>query len=488
MDAPWPGWQFYAAVNFGPYGGLWHDLPDFNAYVTRCQSVLQTGHPANDVLVYYNIFDVFDAPGKLADGQIVQSPMAASLNDTAETLLKRGYGFDYISDRFLDQTTVANGKLQLGGLPARVILVPSTRRMPEATLAKLLDLANQGATILFIHQLPGDIPGENDLAARQAKFKDLLAQVKLGAILNPGIQTASVGAGTILVGPDADVLLTQAGVAREPMVDKGVWFVRRTSPVGLNYFIANRGDQPVDQWVNLGVQAKSAVLLDPRFADHAGVAALRQVPELGTQIYLQLLPGESRILRTTFNDAVTGPAWANIAPAATAQPLTGTWDVQFIDGGPVLPAAFTTTTLDSWTDQVDPEAKRFAGTALYTLEFDQPAGDAPDWILDLGKVAEAARVTINGQDVGHLFAGPYQVAVGKYLHPGKNKLEVEVTNIGANRVHDLDVRKVNWKYFYDVNLNSRTTGRLMSAANWPLRDSGLLGPVTLQPVKPVALQ
>src|SRR5947207_742997 len=26
-DVQWPGWSFYASVNFGPNGGLWHDLP-----------------------------------------------------------------------------------------------------------------------------------------------------------------------------------------------------------------------------------------------------------------------------------------------------------------------------------------------------------------------------------------------------------------------------------------------------------------------------
>src|SRR5439155_6589369 len=56
-DAPWPGWQFYAAGNFGPEGGLWRDLPAFNAYVTRVQSVLQAGRPSNDVLLYLPIHD-----------------------------------------------------------------------------------------------------------------------------------------------------------------------------------------------------------------------------------------------------------------------------------------------------------------------------------------------------------------------------------------------------------------------------------------------
>ena len=58
-----------------------------------------------------------------------------------------------------------------------------------------------------------------------------------------------------------------------------------------------------------------------------------------------------------------------------------------------------------------------------------------------------------------------------------------MTNIGANRVRDLDIRKVDWKYFYDANVNSKTGGGKFDASRLPLRDSGLLGPVRLQPVK-----
>ena len=53
-EAQWPGWQFYAAVNFGPQGGLWHDMPEFTAYITRCQSILQSGSSANDVLLLFS--------------------------------------------------------------------------------------------------------------------------------------------------------------------------------------------------------------------------------------------------------------------------------------------------------------------------------------------------------------------------------------------------------------------------------------------------
>jgi hypothetical protein len=454
-EAPWPGWQFYAAVNFGPYGGLWHD-----------QSVLQAGAPANDVLVYYNIFDVWDKSGELTSGLIIQNPLPASLKDTAMTLLNRGYGFDYISDRFLTETKFESGHLMLGGNPARVILVPPCRLMPAASLEKLIALARDGANIIFVGNLPGDVPGLADLQQQRARFKALMGEIKFEKTGDPRIEQAKLGSGFILFGSELDALLAKAGVSREPMMDLGVWFVRRASAAGLNYFLANRGDKPVDQWVTLGVQAQSAVLLDPRF-DHRA--------------------GESRILRTFAATTVTGPAWSDFASSGLAQNMAGTWEITFVEGGPALPSGYTTTNLASWTTRDDPEAKRFAGTARYTITFDRPAETADDWILDLGQVREAARVKVNGHAVGALWCEPYQIAVGPYLQPGQNTLEVEVTNLAANRIRDLDLRKVKWKYFYDANLAARRGGRGgLDASDWPLRDSGLLGPVHLQPVKKIA--
>ena len=143
---------------------------------------------------------------------------------------------------------------------------------------------------------------------------------------------------------------------------------------GYQYFIANRSDKPVDSWITLGTPAQSAVLMDPRFDNRSGVAAQRFLSKADMQIYLQLLPGESRILRTFINKIVTGPAWPNVAPAGTAQEITGTWDVKFVEGGPELPAAFTATNLASWTTRDDPEAKRFAGTARYSSTSIIPPG------------------------------------------------------------------------------------------------------------------
>ena len=38
-SAEWPGWQFYASMEINPRNAIWRDLPAFNRYVARVQSV-----------------------------------------------------------------------------------------------------------------------------------------------------------------------------------------------------------------------------------------------------------------------------------------------------------------------------------------------------------------------------------------------------------------------------------------------------------------
>jgi hypothetical protein len=267
----------------------------------------------------------------------------------------------------------------------------------------------------------------------------------------------------------------------------GLRLVRRVLPDGNYYFfIANRSDALIEGWVQLGRPAPTAFLMDPLAEGRVGRAEMKQTGAGGSDVYLQLQPGESIIVRTAGGGEVEAKPWRYTKPAGEPVAVNGSWKVQFTDGGPALPTAYQANELASWTNRDDAEAQRFAGTARYSIEFDHAAGTADDWLLDLGQVCEGARVRVNGRDLGTLFCQPFRVAVGEYLRPGKNTLDIEVTNLAANRVRDLDRRKVNWKYFYDANLASHPDSRqrgVLDASNWPLRDSGLLGPVTLTPVK-----
>lgn len=463
--APWPGWLFYAATQFNPNNPWWDEFSALNRYVARVQSVLQRGQPDNDILLYWPFDDLLDDEAGTVKTFTVHNVKwlpEQPVGKIARALMAKGYTFDYISDAQLQQTRPDAGVLLTGGQTRyRVLVVPATRRMPLATAQKLAALAAGGAKIIF-EKLPEDVPGFGHLAERRTAFQAALVQLRNHDCV------------------DADILAAVTPhVRREAFADAGLNFIRRTSaPGAYDYFIANLGAQAFDGWIKLGVPASTVSLLNP-LNDQRGLAALRD-----QSVYLQLAPGESLVLRTS-PTLSPGPAWPYRQPTGAPVTLNGTWKITFLKGGPELPPSLETSSLKSWTALGGIEAQRFGGTARYRLEFTAPTTAADDWLLDLGDVRESARVLLNNRPVTTAWSLPFRVHVGAYLQPGRNILQLDVTNLAANRIRDMDQRKLPWKIMRDsniVNINYRP----FDASGWPLQPSGLIGPVTLTPLKYLA--
>lgn len=101
-------------------------------------------------------------------------------------------------------------------------------------------------------------------------------------------------------------------------------------------------------------------------------------------------------------------------------------------------------------------------------------------ILDLGEVCSSARVTVNGSYIGTVFMHPYRLEIpAALLKDGENALEVEVTNLGANRIRAMDRKGVEWKNFEDINM-VETDYKPLDASSWPVQPSGLIGPVKME--------
>ena len=76
-----------------------------------------------------------------------------------------------------------------------------------------------------------------------------------------------------------------------------------------------------------------------------------------------------------------------------------------------------------------------------------------EWAIDLGDVRESARVYINNEYVGCAWSVPYILNIdGKILNEGSNTIRIEVTNLPANRIADLDRRGVEWRKFEEINV------------------------------------
>jgi len=215
-----------------------------------------------------------------------------------------------------------------------------------------------------------------------------------------------------------------------------------------------------------------------------GASAVLPTREAGStqQLYLEIAPGQTFVIQAS-TSRLKAPPYVSLEETGEVFALEGRWGVEFIEGGPDLPRRYRTSTLSSWTEAPDEKSQVFAGTARYTLMFPFSGfGHADEYVLDLGDVRESARVKINGAKVGTLFALPMRVPVGSYLKRGANTIEIEVTNLAANRIRDLDVRKVNWKIMHDINIVTPAY-KPFNAAEWPLQPSGLLGPVTLKAMR-----
>ena len=460
---PWPGWLFYAAVEFNARNPWWDDLPALNAYIARVQSFLQAGRPDHDVLLYYPFYDSLTLRGNglLAHFGGASQPLEGTAFEAAsEVLQRRGYTFDYISDRQLRALRSTD----------RTIVLPASRFIPLDTLEHVVTLARAGARVIVFRDWPADVSGLHDPDARRARLRQLIAE----------------GRGRVMQGDDLESLLARARVSRERLVDTGLQFVRRTDGGRRIYFLANSSGRDVDGWLPLDGATSAVVLFDPMRGTR-GTARSRRAPDGATEIRLQLPAGESLIVVVGADASAENHRVS--AAAGERSPVSGPWTVRFVSGGPTLPPERTVERLASWTTFGGNEVRAFSGTAVYSTRFARPPGAASAWRLDLGRVHDSARVRMNGRDYGTLIGPRFQIVVGPDALADQNVLEISVTNLMANRIASMDRAGVPWKKFYNINFPSRLPENrgpdgLFTAAKWAPLDSGLLGPVQLTPLQP----
>ena len=452
IEEAWPGWRFYASVEFGPTASFWEEMKYLNKYITRCQSVMQESEAANDVLLYWPIFDIWhDSKGfeKCFTVHNINNWLCnSSFYRLAKSLQQKGYCFDYVSDRQLRDHDLKNYK---------VIVIPECRFMPARTVERLKELASMGKTIIFEESFPTDVPGLAELSNRQAKLKRGLAELKV---------ERNVFTGHI------NNILSNTKAVPETISQHGLRFIRKKHNLGYYYFVSNLTNKKFDNWLGISTVINSAIILEP-LTGSVGKAAARK-----NEVYLQLEPGQSLILKTFTDINITASKWNYFKCSDKVYPLEGRWQVKFIKGRSKLPCDFETSELASWTDRDDAES--FSGSALYKMTFELPDVKTDDWLLDLGKVCESAKVTINGQYVTTLWSLPFKMMVGRYLQPGENTIEIEVTSLDANAIAKMDRDKVGWKKFYDTNILS-ITYKPFDASGWEPTESGLIGPMKIIP-------
>jgi hypothetical protein len=463
--AKWPGWKFYASANFNNTDPTWEDAPSLFSYIANCQSMLQQGKPDNETMVYWPIYDNWNAYNKgdlffqFKIHSISEWLIGTPFYNTAKILMSKGYGIDFISDNFISQAQVKDGKIVLPGGTFKSLVVPVCEKMPLATLQKLIDLQKGGAKIIF-EGLPKSVPGFYQYESQNKKISALVEENK--AIIQPV--------------SDIFKALELAQVYPETLVNSGLKYIRRNVDGEKIYYLVNHTSKTIDGFVPLQIGNKEVVIFDPLTKEYGNAIVQKQADV--TLVKLKIEPGQSFILKT--ETVPSQKKWNYYEKSGEPMVLNGNWELSFDKGGPKLPAKTTVSTLESWT-KINQDTEAFSGTATYTLQFDAPKTEANNWNLNLGDVRESAKVWLNDVFIGTAWSVPYQLNIGK-LKKGKNVLKVQVTNLGANRVRDMELRGEEWKIFYEINMVDKDYKKF-DATKWNPTPSGLLGPVTITPLK-----
>lgn len=446
-EAAWPGWKFYASVDMSPTNTIWRDAPFFMAYITRCQSFLQWGRPDNDFLVYVPVRDLWNMQSK--GKRLMQlaihtmGRLAPDFVHAIDELDRMGYDCDYVSERYLLTTTFTGGMLQTAAGTRYKALV---------------------------------IPGKDNI---------------LTPAVNRHIEALRAQGAQIVVGVEA-AELARAARPEELKTRLGLKMIRRANDKGHHYFIANLSSRDVDGDVRLAVPCAQALWFDP-------MNGRRYRADMGNgAVHVSLRSGESMILQT-FTDGGTlrldgdssrlpdGTALASrktLSAADKAKELRGGWTLRFTEAEPSCGKTFHLDGLQGW-ETLDDTTRTLRGTGVYECSVrltKQELAASNDWIIDLGDVRESARLYVNGSFVGCAWAVPYTLQFSNKFKPGLNTIRIEVTNLPANRISQLDREGVAWRRMEDINvvdINYKKT----SYATWAPMPSGLTAPVTLYQLK-----
>jgi hypothetical protein len=403
---PEPGWAFYAASALNDHNPWYAAMPEVTRYLQRVSWLLRQGEPANQVAIYLPTEDAF------AD----MRPERASVNEEMQRrvppelvaqVLDSGNGFDFVDAQ----------AIRAQGIRHRVLVLPPMERIDPDAYRAIAGWAAQGGHAVAVGGLPRSAGGLLD-----------------GPGASQAVQALSKRLTRIPVVAQADLANAIARATQPEMrlatPDPAIGFVHRKLAGGDLYFVVNTGNLPLRTQARFAGDRSNGTWWDPMTGRRAAAGS--------GEIAVELAPYESRIL------VFAGPP----RPAATvAAPRT-----LDLDQGWTLAVAGQAerplTSFSSWTD--DPGLRTFSGTGTYsrtltvdaagkcvaidfgrTSPIDQQPGRRPIAAI-AAPVRDAAVVLVNGERAGSVWAPPYRLDITRFVHPGDNRIEVQVSNTALN--------------------------------------------------------
>lgn len=419
----------------------WKEMPAFTGYISRCQALLQYGKPVVDIAVYTgdetprrSILPerlITSLPGLYSDqvkereakrlanaGQPLEvSPVGVThtANMTkAEHWVNplRGYRYDSFNHDVLGKSQVKGGRLVTpGGMEYSALVIPQARKM------------NPGRIVNCWNTI------------------DSIEKWGVPVIREPWEK--------------AD--LASLGIKKDAVLPEGIDFTHRTAEGADIYFMSNQTGKQM---------TFKPVFRAERAYRYLADAVTGKVYKAGESV--TLAPSGS-VFYVMSDQAVPAKLAAMPTQSTTLTALDkNKWNISFEETGKKI----TASQLIDWSKSTEKEVKYYSGHATYKTTF--RLGRKPKngtVMLNLGTVANAATVYVNGQKCGTAWTAPYAVDITKAVKRGNNTLEITVVNTWANALQGNDLGTPPYEGIWTNGKYRRASKELLPA--------GLLGPVTI---------
>jgi alpha-L-rhamnosidase/Glycosyl hydrolases family 2, sugar binding domain len=319
----------------------------------------------------------------------------------------RGYSYDCFNPDVLMKMTVKNGRaITPGGASYKILVVPGIHQMnpdgklSEAVRTKIKELAAAGVKIIIGAEIKGMADGKQ-----------------------------------ILQGPFTNNHLYDEGLSSDMLIQKPIhpisWTHRRLGETDI-YFLTNNSAAFFASIFSFAAVNKEFELWDP-VSGHREI--LQRIPEYlyKSSAVIRFLPYQSFfvIFRTDAKSFLLGKKADK--PEELIDQLAD-WDISW-KGNDGNIKHFLTVKLLDWSMFPDTSLKYYSGHMWYKSHFTVNAIDKnKKYWINIDTLHDLATVRINGKEAGILWTAPYQLDISKYLKPGKNKVEILVTNTWRNRL------------------------------------------------------
>lgn len=415
----------------------WKYMPEINRYFARCSYMQERGLPVSDILWYL---------GDEINGKPDQNP----------DFLK-GYRYDYCNpDVLMNRLSVQDGCIVTPeGIRYSVLWLPDNCRMLPETLEKVLSLVKAGAVV--IGEAPEYIATLNGGEKARKAFDRAVRKIwgKNHATIR------KVGKGKVISGVEILAALKLLGIEQD--VKGGVmWNHRRTDGADWYFVCTEKGK---DFSGTLDFRCKGKVeIWNPMTGQRSTADAVQS----GERTLVRLELPKSGACYVVFREESDLAEYA--ASKETGRTVLSKWTLSFPEGWGVS-GSVKVDSLVAWKDlDLSDEGKAFSGTVTYGTTFTLEQTEGGRYVLELGDVDMIASVSVNGNMGKVLWAPPFSLDVTDMLKEGENTISVDVTGTWFNRL------------VYDARIpekERKTWVIRRPGGHEPLRNSGLLGPVSL---------